>query len=159
MSNAVLPVNGIALRADVLSKAIDVKAPAFPVALAPVAKLNVGTSKTATPPFNTKTVRRWEIQGKELYVMMNGATAAKLGLRMHDRIELSNPAGKFTARVNLFEGVINDTVAVPAGHGHTAFDEFSKGKGENVMRLLAAGAEPGTGLSVWTSAGVNIAKA
>ncbi len=63
VSNAVLPVNGIALRADVLSKAIDVKAPAFPVALAPVAKLNVGTSKTATPPFNTKTVRRWEIQG------------------------------------------------------------------------------------------------
>ncbi|MBG3878628.1 molybdopterin-dependent oxidoreductase [Desulfovibrio oxamicus] len=159
VSNAVLPVNGIALRADVLSKAIDVKAPAFPVALAPVAKLNVGTSKTATPPFNTKTVRRWEIQGKELYVLMNGATAAKLGLRMHDRIELSNPAGKFTARVNLFEGVINDTVAVPAGHGHTAFDEFSKGKGENVMRLLAAGAEPGTGLSVWTSAGANIAKA
>ena len=159
VSSAVLPVNGIALRADVLSKAIDVKAPAFPVALAPVAKLNVGTSKTATPPFNTKTVRRWEIQGADLYVMMNGATAAKLGLQKHDRIELSNPAGKFTARVNLFEGVINDTVAVPAGHGHTAFDEFSKGKGENVMRLLAAGAEPGTGLSVWNSAGVNIAKA
>lgn len=159
VSGALLPINTIALRPDVLSRALDVKPPTHPVALTPVVRLNVGTSTTATPPFNTKTVRRWEIQGKDLYVMMNGATAARLGLRMHDRIRLSNSAGTFTARVNVFEGVVNDTVAVPAGHGHTAFDEFSKGKGENVMRLLAAGAEPGTGLSVWTSAGVTIAKA
>lgn len=157
-SRASLPMN-LTFRADVLGKALEAKAPSLPLALAPVMKLNVGTSKTAIPPFNTKTIRRWELQGKDLYVMLNGATARKLGLAAHDRVALSNEAGKIMARVNIFEGLMNDTVAVPMGYGHTAFDEFSKGKGENVMRLLAAGSEPGTGLAVWTSAGVNIAKA
>jgi hypothetical protein len=54
---------------------------------------------------------------------------------------------------------MTDTVAVLLGFGHTAFDEFSKGKGANVMHLLTAGFEPVTGLSVWNRAGVNIAKA
>ncbi len=149
----------LSFRPDVLSKALDVKAPALPLALAPVMKLNMGTSKTAIPPFNTKTIRRWEVQGKEGYVMLNGATARKLGLAQHDRVVLSNPTGKVTVRVNIFEGVMNDTVAMPLGFGHTAFDEFSKGKGENVMHLLAPSTEPVTGLAVWTGAGVNIAKA
>lgn len=158
-SRTVVPVNGLSFRADVLSKALEAKTPAMPLALAPFQRLNIGTSRTAIPPFNTKTIRRWELQGDMNYVMLNGATARKLGVAQHERIVLSNPAGKVTVRVNISEGVTNDTVAMLLGFGHTAFDEFSKGKGENVMKLLAPSVEPGTGMSVWTSTGVNIAKA
>lgn len=159
VSDATLPLNGMYLRPDVLKQAVDTKSPAEPFAIAPVHKLNIGTSTTATPPFNTKTIRRWELQGDVFYVMMNAATASKLGVKQHDTVTLTNKDGAITARVNIFEGVISDTVAILLGFGHTAFDQFSKGKGENVMHLLTAGFEPVTGLSVWNRAGVNIAKA
>lgn len=45
------------------------------------------------------------------------------------------------------------------GFGHTAFGEFNDGKGMNVMALLSAVTEPGTGLTVWTGTRVNAAKA
>ena len=50
-----------------------------------------------------------------------------------------------------------DAVALCAGLGHTAFDEFSRGKGINIMTLTGVTQEPGTGLSVW--GGAQLAKA
>ncbi len=156
----VLSAYGMAFRADVIATAINgFKAPSETLRLAPFARLNIGTSRTATPPFNTKTVRRWELQGNMNYVMMNGATARKLGLSQHDTVVLSNDNGKVTVKINITEGIANNTVGMLLGFGHTAFDQFSKGKGVNVMQLLAPKAEQGTGMAVWTSTGVNIAKA
>ena len=94
-----------------------------------------------------------------MYVAMNGATARKIGVSKHDSVVLSNKSGRLTARVNIYEGITTDTVAVLMGFGHTAFDHFSKGKGENVMQLLTVGFEPGTGVSMWNMSGVNISKA
>jgi anaerobic selenocysteine-containing dehydrogenase len=145
--------------ADALAKSVAPKAKEGDFAVAPVFKLGIGTAKTAIPPYNNKLIRRWELQGNELYVAMNGATARKLGVLMHDKIVISNKSGNLTARVNIFEGIMNDTIAVLMGLGHTAFDQFSKGKGENVMQLLTVGFEAGTGLSVWNMAGVTISKA
>lgn len=153
------PPAGLAMRADIIANGLKTGDRSFPFAVAPVHKLNVGTPKTAIPPYNNKTIRRWELQKDECYVMMNGATARKIGASKHDRVVLSNNSGRIAARVNIFEGVMTDTVAVLMGLGHTAFDKFSKGKGENVMELLTVGYEPGTGLSVWNTASVNIEKA
>lgn len=149
----------LSFAAETIAKGIAPKASEGDFALAPVHKLNVGTAKTAIPPYNNKTIRRWELQGKELYVAINGATARKLNVAMHDKVVISNKSGSISARVNVFEGVMNDTVAVLMGLGHTAFDQFSKGKGENVMQLLTVGFESGTGLSVWNMADVTISKA
>lgn len=147
------------LGAAALEKAVPTDKPDFPFAVAPVEKLNVGTAKTAIPPYNNKTVRRWELQKDTMYVAMNGATARKIGVSKHDSVVLSNKSGRLTARVNIYEGITTDTVAVLMGFGHTAFDHFSKGKGENVMQLLTVGFEPGTGVSMWNMSGVNISKA
>jgi hypothetical protein len=54
---------------------------------------------------------------------------------------------------------MNDTAAVCLGFGHGAFDEFSRNKGRNVMELLSALPEHGTGLDVWNRTGVDIKKA
>ncbi|MFI3271059.1 MAG: menaquinone reductase molybdopterin-binding-like subunit QrcB [Pseudomonadota bacterium] len=159
-SRDVLSAYGMAFRSDVIATAVNgFKAPSETLRLAPFARLNIGTSRTAIPPFNIKTVRRWELQGTMNYVMVNGATARKLGLKQHDTVVLSNEAGKVTVKINITETIANNTVGMLLGFGHTAFDQFSKGKGVNVMQLLAPKAEPGTGMSVWTSTGVNIAKA
>lgn len=149
---------GMQLRADVLKKAVSVK-PVNGIALAPVFKLNYGTSKTAVPPFNVKTLRADELIGDDGFVMMNGVTAKKLGVQENSVVMVSGKSASFAVRVNIFEGVMTNTVAVPLGLGHTAFDEFSKNKGANVMQLLIAGFEPATGVSVWTQSSVSIAKA
>ena len=88
---------------------------------------------------------------------INGATAAKLGVKSGDRLKLQNGAATVTVLVDVFEGVQTDAVALCAGLGHTAFDEFSRGKGINIMTLTGVTQEPGTGLSVW--GGAQLAKA
>ena len=113
------------------------------VALAPVVRLKIGSAKIATPPFNTTAIRYNEMLGREMYVLMNGATAKGLGLKKDDAVKLVNAAGECRARVRIFEGVMNDTVVAPLGFGHTAWDEFSRGKGDNVFKLLAAGDQGG----------------
>ncbi len=145
--------------ADLLGKSLAARKPVTGITLAPVHKLNVGTAKTAIPPYNNKTIRRWELQGDTQYIAMNSATARKLGVARHDKIALGNKSGSIDARVHIYEGIMNDTVGVLMGLGHTAFDQFSKGKGENVMQLLTVGFEAGSGQSVWNMADVTISKA
>lgn len=127
------------------------------VALVPVVRLKIGSAKMATPPFNTNAIRFDEMLEREMYVLMNGATAKNLGLKKDDAVKLANAAGECRARVRIFEGVMNDTVVAPLGLGRTAWDDFSRGKGDNVYKLLAA--EDQGGLSRFGAAQVTVAKA
>jgi anaerobic selenocysteine-containing dehydrogenase len=129
------------------------------LALAPVSQLKVGSAKVAIPPFNTNAIRFDEMLGKDMYVLMNGATAKSLGVKKDDAVKLSAASGECKARVRIFEGVMNDTVVAPLGFGHTAWDDFSRGKGDNVYKLLAAEAEGSTGLSRFATARVTVSKA
>ena len=129
------------------------------LALAPVVKLKVGSAKIAIPPFNTNAIRFDEMLGKDMYVFMNGATAKNLGVKQDDAVKLSAAAGDCKARVRIFEGVMNDTVVAPLGYGHSAWDDFSRGKGDNVFKLLSAEAEGETGLSRFATARVTVSKA
>ena len=124
--------------------------------VAPV-RLKIGSAKIATPPFGTNAIRFDEMLGREMYVMVNGATAKNLGLKKDDLVKLANAAGECKARVRIFEGVMNDTVVAPLGFGHTAWDDFSRGKGDNVFKLLAAEAQGG--LSRFAAAQVTVSKA
>jgi hypothetical protein len=45
------------------------------------------------------------------------------------------------------------------GFGHTAWDDFSRGKGDNVFKLLAAEVEVQTGVSRFATARVAVSKA
>lgn len=129
------------------------------VQVAPVVVLGMGTPQTAIPPFATKIITDYQLIGSYSVAQMNGATAARLGVRKGDRLKLSNDNAAATVLVDVFEGVQSDTVALCAGLGHTAFDEFSRGKGINITTLTGVTQEPGTGLSVWGGAGVNAVKA
>jgi anaerobic selenocysteine-containing dehydrogenase len=94
-----------------------------------------------------------------MFVMMNAATAGKKSLRDGDRIMLLAGGKQIPARLRVYEGVMNDSLAVCLGFGHTSLDEFSRNKGANVMNLLSAAPEPETGLTVWSQAGVDVSKA
>jgi anaerobic selenocysteine-containing dehydrogenase len=129
------------------------------LALAPALRLKIGSAKIAIPPFNTNAIRFDEMLGNDMYVLVNGATAKNLGLKKDDAVKLASSSGECKARVRIFEGVMNDTVVAPLGLGHTAWDAFSRGKGDNVYKLLAADAEAETGISRFATVRVTVSKA
>ena len=159
VSDEKVTVTDYSLRPEILSKALTRKAGGNKLSLAPYAKLNLGTAKTGIPPYNTKTLRAAELDGKVMSVMMNSGTAKSAGLKDGDAVVLDSGKQKIPAKLRVFEGVMNGTVAVCLGYGHTALDEFSQNKGANVMELLSASPEPETGLTVWSQAGVVVTKA
>ena len=129
------------------------------LAVAFVSKLGLGTPETAIPPFNTKLITNDELDKNVLVAAVNGATLKKLGLYEGNRVVLTGKAGKVMAKIRVFEGVTDDTVALTMGFGHTAFGEFNDGKGMDVMALVTPSFEPGSGLSVWNDTRVNVAQA
>lgn len=124
------------------------------LALAPVAKNNLGTAKLATPPQNVSTLREADCMAR-----MNAKTARRCGVKAGQQIKLSSHAGEMVARVDVTEKVMTGVVATALGFGHTAWDQFSNGVGDNACKLLVAQTEPETGLTAWTETRVDIATA
>lgn len=131
----------------------------YPVRLAAMDSRTFGSRHVAIPPFCLPLLGEDELQGNTFYVQMNSVTARNYGLKAGDRIKLVGPQGECTARVRIFEGVGMNMVAAPLGFGHTAWDEFSRGKGDNIYNVLTVRTEAGSDLSVWADSRVRIAKA
>ncbi len=144
--------------AEPLRKALKAAAPQDALQLAPMNKLNYGTATTSTPPFNLKTVRNTVLLDDKSFVHVNSATASKLGVNEGDFVKVSSEVGECPALVHIDEGVMSGVVAAPLGFGHTAFDDFTRGKGSNTAQLMQVAVEAGSGFPVWTSTAVKIAK-
>jgi anaerobic selenocysteine-containing dehydrogenase len=69
-------------------------------------------------------------------------TAESLGIRHGDRIAIESPVGRIELPVTVWPGVRPGCVRVPQGAGHTAFGRFARGRGANVMEILAADFDP-----------------
>jgi len=151
-------VSGVTLAASVLGKAaVPVKGTGA-VALAPYTLLNVGTANQATTPNAPCTISNNQLIGDNMVVMMASATAKKLGVGVGSKVKLSGGNGDCEALVQVFEGVLPGVVAAPLGMGHTVGDEFSKGKGDNVYKILTVSSEAAAGASTWAGSTVNVAK-
>jgi anaerobic selenocysteine-containing dehydrogenase len=148
----------LGLGAAALAKAPAAKLDDKSVALAPVTKLAFGSASLATPPANLLIVRDTELKGKDLFVQMNGATAKKLGVAEGNKVKLAAGSAEVKALVHVNEGVAANTAALPLGFGHSAWDEFTKGKGDNIYKILTVSDEAGTGLKVWAGSTVTVAK-
>ncbi|MDR1947176.1 MAG: molybdopterin-dependent oxidoreductase [Desulfovibrio sp.] len=152
-------VSSFSFKADILKQAPAAEAGGGALRLAPYVRMSLGTAVTGIPPYNNKTLRADELDGTLMSVMLNRATAVKHKVAAGDKVVLEAGGKKITAKVRIFEGVMNDTAGVCLGFGHSEFDEFSKNKGHNVMELMSALPEPGTGLDLWCRTGVDIKKA
>ncbi|WP_147821863.1 menaquinone reductase molybdopterin-binding-like subunit QrcB [Salidesulfovibrio onnuriiensis] len=128
------------------------------VSLAPYSQLVIGSQNVATTPNAPCVIGNSQLVGNTMVAMMSGMTAQKLGVAEGDKVKLSGGNGEAVALVKLNEGVLPGVVAAPLGFGHTAGDEFSKGKGDNVYKILTVRSEAATGASVWNGSTVNVAK-
>jgi anaerobic selenocysteine-containing dehydrogenase len=159
LDESVVDFRSCSLRPDILTRAARGFLKAPKLSLAVWSKLNLGTPSTGIPPFNTKTLRSTELDGGDMFALINSATAKAHGIRDGRLIRISAGSGRVRARARVFEGIVDNALALCLGYGHTAFDGFSRGKGDNVMELLRVTAEEGTGLTVWHRADVEVSNA
>jgi anaerobic selenocysteine-containing dehydrogenase len=91
-------------------------------------------------------------------VEINEQTAARLGIRQGDIVEVASTQG--TIRVPAFPspGIAPDVLAMPAGQGHENFTRYASGRGANPIKILAAMTEPETGALAWAATRVKIRK-
>ncbi len=124
------------------------------VALAAELLLNAGTPRPwPVRPTTPRPSRPRRSRATTMFVHMNAATAQELGLASGDMVKLTAAGAEVKALVHVTETVASKTVAGFLGFGHTAWDEFSKGKGDNLLKVL-----PITAGSGWAGAAVDIAK-
>jgi menaquinone reductase, molybdopterin-binding-like subunit len=131
---------------------------AYPLRLVPYEMINLASSWVPSPPFLEKTWLDNELRKDESFAEINPKTASENGLKEGDRVLVKSPSGEVKARLTLFEGAMPGIVYMPLGFGHTAYDEFLKGKGVNPNGIIRPGPDPLSGYPVWWNTPVRITK-
>jgi anaerobic selenocysteine-containing dehydrogenase len=76
------------------------------------------------------------------WLEINPKTAASLGIRDGDLVEIASPHGSIRAPAVMYPAIRPDVVAMPFGQGHTALGRYAKGIGANVMFLNTFSNQP-----------------
>ncbi|MBI5642559.1 MAG: molybdopterin-dependent oxidoreductase [Deltaproteobacteria bacterium] len=92
------------------------------------------------------------------WVEINPKTAASLGLKEGDLVNIESPFGKISAPVYLYPGIRPDTIGVPIGQGHNHYGRYAKGRGVNPIDILPFKENPKSGEIALNSTRVRITK-
>jgi menaquinone reductase, molybdopterin-binding-like subunit len=130
----------------------------FPLQMMPYEMINLASGWIPSPPFLYKTIFDNQLLKDESFATINPVTAAEYHLKQGDRVAVQSPAGQVVVRMDLFEGAMPGMVYMPLGFGHTAYDEFIKGKGVNPNAVVLAGSDPLSGEPVWWNTPVRLTK-
>jgi anaerobic selenocysteine-containing dehydrogenase len=118
----------------------------FPLVLIPYDTMRLSPGYIGSPPFLIKTVPATVLKGPDGFVEINPETARKYDLCDMTMAVLQTPKAKLKVRVHLYEGIRPGVVAMAAGLGHTAYDEYLNHKGVNVNELMGSTEDPVSGL-------------
>jgi anaerobic selenocysteine-containing dehydrogenase len=131
---------------------------AYPLLMMPYEMINLASGWTPNPPYLNKTIFDNQLRKDESFAEINPKIASKYGLKEGDRVIIKSPTGTARVRVSLFEGAMPGIVYLPLGFGHTAYDEFSRGKGVNPNDIIHVGKDPVSGHPVWWNTPVQLIK-
>lgn len=130
----------------------------YPLEMLPYEMINLASGWIPSPPFLYKTIFENQLLKNKSFAAINPKTAAKYHLEEGTLVAVKSPAGEVQVRINLFEGAMPGIVYLPLGFGHTAYDEFLKGKGVNPNNIVQAGQDPISGYPVWWNTPVKLVK-
>ena len=130
----------------------------YPLLMLPYEMINLASGWIPSPPFLYKTIFDNQLLKETSFAAINPVTAGKYGCKQGDEVFVSSPAGKVRVRVNLFEGAMPGIVYLPLGFGHTAYDEFLRGKGVNPNNIIQAEKDPLSGQALWWNTRVKLTK-
>jgi len=124
----------------------------FPLLLVSYRILPLSDGFLPSPPFMTKTLPDTLLKGQHLFVRVHPETAQSLGLKEGDQAALKTPVGEVKVRIRIFPGAHRGTVFIVQGLGHTAYDEYIRGKGVNANQIIEVQMDPITGMgTVWAT--------
>ena len=130
----------------------------YPLTMVPYEMMNLASGWIPNPPYLYKTLFEDQLLKDISFATINPETAAQYKLKQGDHVMVKSPAGELTVGVNLYEGAMPGFVYLPLGFGHTAYDEFLKGKGANPNDIIQAGKDPLSGHPVWWNTSVKLIK-
>jgi len=138
------------------------KAPAddaqFPFHLVPSARFGLWDGRHANLPWLQELPDQLVEVVWDSWVEVHPKTAEKLGLITGDLVDVKSSAGSLTAKVVLFPGIHQNTIAIPMGQGHTEYGRYAKGIGVNPCKILTAKFDKQTGELATYATRVSIAK-
>jgi len=148
---------GLSLNPEVLGNGLQPESEGL--FFAPLVKNYYGNLQQALTPTQVVVIPDTELKNKYVYVQINSSTARKLKLKSEDKVKLQGSGAECVAKVHITETVMNDVILMPLGFGHSAWDEYVKGKGDNALKVLNVVEEKGSGLKVWTRSQVKVVRA
>lgn len=108
----------------------------YPLYLVPSAQLGLWDGRHANLPWLQEAPDQISKVLWDSWAELHPSTAAKLGIKQDDIIEISSEQGSIKVKAYLFKGIHPDVVAVPMGQGHEAYGRYAKGRGVNVLKIL-----------------------
>jgi anaerobic selenocysteine-containing dehydrogenase len=118
----------------------------YQLLLVPYDSMRLTSGYVGSPPFLIKALEDTILQGNDVLVEVNPATAKKLGLSNSQYATLSTPAGSGKVKIFYFDGIMPGVIAIPRGLGHIGDNKFLDGKGVNYNTLSKPVEDPATGL-------------
>jgi menaquinone reductase, molybdopterin-binding-like subunit len=138
---------------------LDADMKSFPLRMRPYEHINLSSGRLPNAPYMNKTILDDELVKDQSFVEINPDTAKEYNIRQGDSIIIESPKGKVQALANLTEGAMPGMVFMPLGLGHSACDDFVKGKGANPNEIIFGGKDPLSGQPVWWNTPVRLIKA
>ncbi len=130
----------------------------YPLRMMPYELINLSSAGSPNPHFLNKTLFDHQLRKNESFAEFNPKTAAEYNLKEGDRIIIESARDKVQVKVHLFEGAMPGVVYLPLGLGHTAYDDFQRGKGVNPSEIIDGGKDPLSGQTVWWNTRVRLIK-
>jgi len=130
----------------------------YPLLLMTYELITLVNDGIGNPPFMTKILDDTLLKKNDVFVEINPKTAKQYGLGEGDYAEIQSIKGKVRVRVHLFEGAMPGIVNIPLGLGHTAYDEYLKGKGVNPNEIISVVKEPVSDLALGWGTGIKLVK-
>ena len=87
---------------------------------------------------------------------LNPVTAAELGIREGDLLEVESPAGSVLVPALIFPAIRPGVVAIPVGQGHAAYGRYASNRGVNPIHIVVTLMDDMTGDLAWAATRVKI---
>jgi molybdopterin-containing oxidoreductase family iron-sulfur binding subunit len=165
VSKGIVPLNGHANKISGRLTAADLKLPpttgadvAYPLRLIPTVSASIRDGRNANEPWLQESPDPLTTVVWDSWVEINPKTAAKLGIKEGDIIEIASRSGSIKTQAYLFPGIHPDAIAVPVGYGHQGMGRYANGTGANVYSMLDPVFDDKTGDLAFNETNVKIAQ-
>jgi len=165
VSKGIVPLSGHANKVSGKLTAADLKLPpttgadiAYPLRLIPTVSASIRDGRNANEPWLQESPDPLTTVVWDSWVEINPKTAAKLGIKEGDIIEITSRSGSIKTQAYLFPGIHPDAIAVPVGYGHQGMGRYANSIGANVYSMLDPVFDDKTGDLAFNETNVKIAQ-